>query len=197
MPCLFRLLYSTGMRISEALNIKNGDVNFQSDLIFLTKTKNGKERIIPMNPELKVVLSQYMKYRDMMPVKGICKPERHLFVSGIGKPFTATTPYTFFKKILRQCGIAHKGKNQGPRVHDLRHTFAVHTLQKMATEGVDLYAGLPVLSVLLGHASVRETEWYLRLTREFYPEVIDIISSTTGGIFPDVDKNNMYYGKRN
>ena len=67
----------------------------------------------------------------------------------------------------------------------------------MATEGVDLYAGLPVLSVLLGHASVRETEWYLRLTREFYPEVIDIISSTTGGIFPDVDKNNMYYGNGN
>ena len=150
-----------------------------------------------MNPELKVVLSQYLKYRDMMPVEGICKPERHLFVSGIGKSFTATTPYTFFKKILRQCGIAHKGKNQGPRVHDLRHTFAVHTLQKMATEGVDLYAGLPVLSVLLGHASVRETEWYRRLTREFYPEVIDIISSTTGGIFPDVDKNNMYYGKGN
>ena len=73
-----------------------------------------------------------------MPVEGICKPERHLFVSGIGKPFTATTPYTFFKKILRQCGIAHKGKKQGPQVHDLRHTFAVHTLQKMATEGVDI-----------------------------------------------------------
>ena len=91
MPCLFRLLYSTGMRISEALNIKNGDVNFQSDLIFLTKTKNGKERIIPMNPELKVVLSQYLKYRDMMPVEGICKPERHLFVSRYFKYCDNTT----------------------------------------------------------------------------------------------------------
>lgn len=197
MPCLFRVLYSTGMRISEALNIKNGDVSFQSDTISLTKTKNGRERIIPMNPELKAVLSQYMKYRDMMPVKGIDRPENHLFVSGTGKPFSTNTPYNFFKKILRQCGIHHKGKNRGPHVHDLRHTFAVHTLQKMATEGVDLYAGLPVLSVLLGHASVRETEWYLRLTREFYPEVIDMISSTTGGIFPDVDKNNLYHGKGN
>ena len=78
MPCLFRLLYSTGMRISEALSIKNGDVNIATDTILLTKTKNGKERLIPLNPELKAVLTQYMRYRDKMPVK----------VSGIRKsPF--------------------------------------------------------------------------------------------------------------
>ena len=197
MPCLFRLLYSTGMRISEALNIKNVDVDLATDTILLTKTKNGKERLIPLNPELKAVLTQYMRYRDKMPVHGVGNPENYLFVSGTGKRFTKTTPYTFFKNILQQCGISHKGKNQGPRVHDLRHTFAVHTLQKMATAGIDLYAALPVLSVLLGHTSVRETEWYLRLTREFYPEVLDMISSTTGGIFPDVDQNNLYHGKGN
>lgn len=197
MPCLFRLLYSAGLRISEALAVKNEDVDFKADTITLRKTKNNKERIIPLNPELKAVLAQYMRYRDKLPVAGVDNPERHLFVSCIGKPFTTETPYTFFKKILQQCGISHKGKNRGPRVHDLRHTFAVHTLQKMATKGVDLYAGLPVLSVLLGHTSVRETEWYLRLTREFYPEILNMISSTTGGVFPDIDKNNMYHGKGN
>lgn len=197
MPCLFRLLYATGMRISEALSIKNEDVDFSNNFIILRKTKNNKERIIPMNGSLKEVLMQYIKYRDRVPTEGISNPERHLFVSGLGKPFSKTTPYTFFKKILAKCGIHHRGKNAGPRVHDLRHTFAVHTLQRMSSEDVDLYAGLPILSVMLGHASVRETEWYLRLTREFYPEIIEKMSATTGGIFPELDKNNMYHGKGN
>ena len=99
--------------------------------------------------------------------------------------------------LLGKCGINHRGKNEGPRVHYLRHTFAVHTLHRMSSEDVDLYAGLPILSVMLGHASVRESEWYVRLTREFYPEIIEKMSATTGGIFPELDKNNMYHGKGN
>lgn len=197
MPCLFRLLYATGMRISEALSIRNEDVDFSNNFIILRKTKNNKERIIPMNERLKEVLMQYIKYRDLVPVEGISNPDRYLFVSGLGKPFSTNTPYTFFKRILEKCGIHHRGKNEGPRVHDLRHTFAVHTLHRMSSEDVDLYAGLPILSVMLGHASVKETEWYLRLAREFYPEIIEKMSATTGGVFPELDKNNMYHGKGN
>lgn len=197
MPCLFRLLYATGVRISEALSIRNEDMDFSNDFIILKKTKNNRERIIPMNGALKGILLQYIKYRDLLPVEGVSNPDRHLFVSGLGKPFSKNTPYTFFKKILEKCGIHHRGKNEGPRVHDLRHTFAVHTLHRMSSEDVDLYAGLPVLSVLLGHASIRETEWYLRLTREFYPEIIDKMSATTGGVFPELDQNEMYHGKGN
>lgn len=197
MPCLFRFLYATGVRISEALSIRNMDVDLSNNVIILTKTKNNRERIIPLNHSLKEVLLQYVKYRDLLPVEGIGNPDRHLFVSGLGKTFSKNTPYTFFKKILGKCGIHHRGKNNGPRVHDLRHTFAVHTLHQMSSEDVDLYAGLPVLSVLLGHASVRETEWYLRQTREFYPEIIEKMSATTGGVFPELDKNSMYHGKGN
>lgn len=197
MPCFFRLLYATGIRISEALALKNKDVDFDNEYFVLNHTKSGKQRIIPMNAEVKSVLLQYVRYRNRMPIEGIDAESRYLFVSGIGKPFHPNIAYTFFKKILKQCGIVHKGKNQGPHVHDLRHTFAVHTLQKMAVEGVDLYAGLPVLSVLLGHAGVRETEWYLRLTKQFFPEVIDLISSSTGRIFPEIDQNNKYHGKGN
>ena len=79
MPCLFRLLYATGMRISEALSIRNEDVDFSNNFIILRKTKNNKERIIPMNERLKEVLMQYIKYRDLVPVEGISNPDRYLF----------------------------------------------------------------------------------------------------------------------
>lgn len=197
MPCLFRILYGTGIRVSEALGLKNKDVDLDKGYFVLTKTKNGQQRVIPLNAEIKSIIAQYLKYRDKLPVDGINGADKYLFVSGIGRPFTNNTAYSFFKKILAECGIAHKGKNQGPHVHDLRHTFAVHTLHKMAQEGVDLYAGLPVLSVLLGHANIRDTEWYLRLTKEFFPDVLELISSTTGGVFPEIDKNKMYHGKGN
>ena len=114
MPCLFRLLYSTGMRISEALSIKNGDVNIATDTILLTKTKNGKERLIPLNPELKAVLTQYMRYRDKMPVQGVGNPENHLLYQEPGNRSQQRHLIPSSKKYFSNVGYLTKERIRDP-----------------------------------------------------------------------------------
>jgi integrase len=84
------------------------------------------------------ILEQYMSYRDRMPIKDVAAPTSYLFVKADGTPGGAGTVYTWFKWVLKECGIPHIGNHKGPRVHDLRHTFAVHALEHMARNGMDL-----------------------------------------------------------
>ena len=85
--------------------------------------------------------------------------------------------YGHFKKvILKYSGIPYKGGGSGPRVHDLRHTFAVNAMDKMVDEGKDLYVALPILSAYLGHESVSATERYVRLTAQRHSKVTDSLS---------------------
>jgi integrase len=81
-------------------------------------------------------------------------------------------------------GIPYGGKGNGPRLHDLRHTFAVHTLQQWVKQGEDLTAMLPVLSVFMGHKSMRSTSQYLRLTAEVYPDVVRQVEETCAYVIP-------------
>lgn len=171
MPVLFRLLYSTGLRISEALSVRNSDLRLEDGYILVRKTKNGHERIAPVCESLKFVIEQYLHHRDRMPLKGVAYPESLLFIKADGRPFTANAAYCWFKKTLSKCGIRHMGNHHGPRQHDLRHTAACHALMRMSEKGTDLYAGLPVLCAFLGHRSLSATEQYVRLTAEMYPEL--------------------------
>ena len=88
------------------------------------------------------------------------------------------TVYGRFRRILLESGIPYKGKGNGPRLHDLRHTFAVHTLQQWGTQEEDLTAMLPVLSVFMGHKSIAATSRYLRLTAEAYPDELRQVEET-------------------
>lgn len=192
-PALLRLLYSTGLRISEALSIKNEDVDFGHQRIILKKTKNQMQRLVPLNPSLLDALRQFKKFRDKMPVKGISAPAGFLFVSTIGKPLHHTSIYNWFRKILKECNIPHLGNKHGPRIHDIRHTCAVHSLIKQVGDGVDIYCVLPILSVFLGHKTIKGTESYVRLTQEMYPEIIKMEQSITSSIFPNYSKIKINY----
>ena len=79
------------------------------------------------------------------------------------------------------------GQGYGPRVHDLRHVFAVHCLKRWVVEGVDLTAALPYLSTYLGHTGLKGTQRYLRLTAELYPEIVSTVEAKFGEIIPEVD----------
>ena len=79
--------------------------------------------------------------------------------------------YHLFRKLLLQCGIPHAGRSKGPRVHDVRHTFAVHSLLRWYRDGADLDAKLPLLATYLGHQSLAGTQRYLHLTAELFPEI--------------------------
>lgn len=188
MPALLRMLYGTGARISEALSVVNGDVHLDRGYIHLRKTKNGTERMVPVGESLCGVLSEYVSNRDRMPVAGISSPNHVFFVKGDGTAFHASAAYQFFRKMLDQCGIPFKGNHQGPRVHDLRHTFAVHSLVRMDRDGVDLYTGLPLLSACLGHHSLSATEQYVRLTYAMYPEMERKCSPINAFVYPKTCK---------
>jgi len=185
-PAILRLLYSTGVRISEALSIRNRDVVFERRYIHISKTKNGDERIVPINDELEVVLKQYISYRDRMPVKSINSLDGFLFIKPDGTYCRAQAVYTWFRNLLSQCHIPFSGNHRGPRVHDLRHTFAVHSLVQMVRDGQDIYNGLPVISTCLGHKSLSATEQYVRLIEAMYPELISQCSPVCAYVFPKV-----------
>jgi integrase len=185
LPALIRLLYSTGLRISEALSIRNADVDFNSGVISIKKTKNGEQRLAPLTESMVEVLKEYIFERNKIPVTGVNRPNSFLFVSLTGKPCTSGSIYNWFRKILERCNIPHTGNHHGPRVHDLRHTCAVHALIKMCEDGLDLYCALPLLSAFIGHKSLSATEQYLRLTAEMYPYLINQQQELCSYVFPD------------
>ncbi len=183
-PALLRLLYSTGLRISEALSIRNADVKFKEGYIHIRKTKNGSERIVPINDSLCEVLQQYTSYRNRMPIKQVDLPNSFFFIKSDGTYCNAQSIYKWFRRLQTESGIPYIGNHHGPRVHDLRHTFAVHSMVQMAREGQDLYSSLPIISACLGHKSLFATEQYVKLTGEMYPELVSQCSSINAFVYP-------------
>ncbi len=192
-PALVRFLYSTGVRIGEALSVRNGDVDYALRRIIIRKTKNQMQRMVPVNPSLEKVLKQYEVYRDRMPIKNLMGKESFFFVSTVGKPLTNSAVYRWFKKVLKQCGIPHIGQRQGPRVHDIRHTSAVHSFEKMVKGGADIYCALPILSTFLGHKTIKGTEKYVRMVQEICPDIIAMENPVTSFVFPNKLEINIDY----
>lgn len=196
LPALVRLLYSTGIRIGEALSIKNRDVDFNRHVITLSITKNGRQRYAPINSSLEEVLKQYIAYRDRMPVADLTVPGNYLFVRCIGRPVVQNVISRWFIIALKAAGITYKGNRQGPRIHDLRHSAAIHAFEQLISNGKDPYCCIPVIAQFLGHTSSKQSEHYLRLTAAIYPELIKLDNNVTSDIVK-IDKilkcNNIHY----
>ncbi len=186
MPALVRLLYSTGLRINEALAIRNRDVDFDRKAITINDSKNNRQRLAPINGSLEVVLKQYIAYKKERNIPHIEDQESHFFVSELGRKCSDMGVYQHFQRIVESSGIQRHHDQLGPSLHTLRHTSAVHALIKMTAEGKDLYCALPLLSVFLGHKSVLGTERYVRLTQEMYPEVLKMDMNVTGPVFTHI-----------
>jgi site-specific recombinase XerD len=183
MPALIRALYSTGIRISEALSVLNKDVDFDRKVIVLNDTKNRCQRLAPINESLEQVLKQYISFRDRIPTPGVANPDSHLFVSSVGRPCSRRTVLTYFHRIMEECGIPRRCDQRGPMVHEIRHSAAVHSLIKLTQAGVDIYCSLPQLATFMGHKKVLDTENYVRLTQEMYPEVLKMNAEVTDQVY--------------
>lgn len=192
-PAILRLIYSTGLRISEALSIQNQDIDFDRKCILIKDTKNKMDRLVPINESLQDVLLQYIFYRDKMPYANIRDKDHFFFVRTDGSPCTAKGVTHWYRYLLEQCNIPYIGNLHGPRIHDLRHTFAVHALAQMCKQGIDLYVSLPIISVILGHKTLSGTEKYVRLTKEMYPDITDKMLEFNSSIYP----KNVYYNENN
>jgi len=182
-PALFRLLYGTGIRLSEALNLSNKEINLEENYLIIKESKNGKDRLIPLSESLSNVLNEYLEYRNSHWQNS--GDDDYFFITHKGIQCSRRTSYNWFRRILLKAGIAHGGRGNGPRVHDFRHTFSVHSLVTMANSGLDLYYSLPILSTYLGHQSLEATEQYVRLTSEMYPNLLHDVNGLCKYVFPD------------
>jgi len=186
MPVLFRLLYATGIRISEALYLTCNDINLQERYLVLKECKNGKDRMVPLSDSLANTCEQYLTCRKL--ISPIVRKSRFL-VSSTGSPLNNGIAYMWFRKVIYLANISHGGRGVGPRLHDLRHTFSVHSLATMSKSGLDLYHSLPILSTYLGHQSLEATDRYVRLTSEMYPDLIKKSSDICSSVFPVINAN--------
>ena len=164
-----RLLYATGIRLGEALNLKLEDVDLKNNVLIINGGKGNVSRLVPFKDSLAIVLR---KYHD-----NCYKTDDTYFFESPrkGKRCGHSISDTFRRRILSEAGIdRHKYSNsRGACIHSLRHTFACDSLNQMIKEGKDPYCALPYLSVYLGHTSIVNTEIYLRLTLERYEEITE------------------------
>lgn len=179
---IFRLLYGCGLRISEALNLKLNDVDLKTGTLLIKNTKNNQDRIIPTNISLSKRIVDYMH-----SVHKLSDVNEYLFLTYNHMPYKKGTVYAHFRKIIwDKLRLSHNGRAKGgPRLHDLRHTFCVHSLQKMIKQGIPHNTALSLLAVYMGHKNINATTKYLRLTAEVYPEIIRKLNNHFYKIIPE------------
>jgi integrase len=178
MPEIFRLYYGCGLRQREALNLTVEDVDLQQGVLTIRNSKFQKDRLVPMVPEI--------TKRLRLLQKKLCHQKKNApFFPSRDKGFYGSRIiYDTFRLILWESGIPHRGRGKGPRLHDLRHTFAVHRMVKWYQEGVDLNAKLPILSTYLGHRNLGYTQRYLHLTLEIFADLSMRLDKSFGNTIP-------------
>jgi integrase len=161
---LVGLLYATGLRIGEALWLKLADLDLSKQVILVREGKFRKSRYVPLSASTAAQLQRYLRQRQRAGLS--TSPNAPLFVNTRGGMYHPVTFTTCFLAILRQLGMRGPKGQRGPRVHDLRHAFAVSRLVAWYREGANLLAKLPLLSTYMGHTTVTGTELYLHATAE-------------------------------
>jgi integrase len=154
---LFGLLAATGMRIAEALALQLHDVT--SDGLVVRESKYHKSRLLPVHATTRQALDRYLIARRQVAVA-----DRALFISVAGKSLPYDTVRNVFLRLLDRTKLrgAHAGRD--PRIHDLRHTFAVRSLEQCRHDHTAVARHIVALSTYLGHAHVTDTYWYLQAT---------------------------------
>jgi integrase len=157
---LFALLMCTGLRVSEALRLVQADVDLAARVLTVRETKFRKTRLVPLHPSASRALGRYAAQRDRVHPQ---PPQPTFFLSEAGRPLAYSTVRTTFLRLRQALGWCRPG-HRPPRIHDARHTFACHRLQRWYRDGTDVDQHLLALSTYLGHAKVSDTYWYLTAT---------------------------------
>ncbi len=155
---LFGLLAVTGLRIGEAIALDEDDVDLPEQLLLVRQSKFSKDRLVPIHASTARALAEYVAVRTR------CHPRPHtpaVFVAERGTRLTDCMARHTFILLSQRTGLRAPGDHQGPRLHDLRHTFAVETLQRWYREGLNVDVHMPRLATYLGHDHVSDTYWYL------------------------------------
>jgi integrase len=159
---IFTLLYGLGLRVGEAARLAVGDVDLIRDLLVIRETKFYKSRLVPFGPRLDTVLRDHLARRPRQ--SGTVSPSAPLFSLRGDRPVSAGTISQTFHRLVPQLALPIPDGTASPRVHDVRHAFAVGTLLRWYRSGVDPQARLLQLSTFLGHVSPVSTAVYLTIT---------------------------------
>ena len=159
---LLYLLYGTGLRPGEALRLTVQDVDLTADVLTIRETKFYKSRLVPMARSLSNLLSRYADRRN--EVFGVREPQSAFFPSKRGTAYSIDTIEEFFRQLVSLLNLSTDGGRGPPRLHDLRHGFAVERLLQWYREGANVQSKLPLLSTYLGHADIVATRVYLTVT---------------------------------
>lgn len=171
-PMAFRvlilLLYGAGLRISDALSLNVEDVSVSEGLLVIRKAKFDKPRLVPVGPGLAAGLGFYIEQRSLLSQEAPVAAS--LFLTALGKPLTRAAAERSFRIVRALVKFNRRDDTYfQPRLHDLRHTFAVHRLLAWYRSGADVQILLPKLATYLGHVGIAETQHYLSMT----PELLD------------------------
>ncbi len=182
MPVFFRMIYMCGLRVSEARLLKVTDVDLENGILSINHSKKDNSRLVPMSLSLTGRCRLYAKIVHPFP-----KGEEYFFPAFDGKPMTIGNVYKNFRRFLWSARISHRGRGMGPRIHDFRHTYAVHCLKKWVEQEKDLTTYLPVLKTYMGHDSFEETAYYLRLTADVFPKITLKLETQYPDIIPQLE----------
>lgn len=171
---LFGLFGTTGIRSSEALNLFIKD--FKQEGLFIRETKFKKSRFIPLHTTVINELKNYLRKRSKS-----AGDDEHLFVSLRGRKISYTVVVETFNLVLKAAGIPKEAGRSKPHLHDLRHTFAVRSLEKCPDGRNNIRRHMLALSTYLGHARIESTYWYLESTPPLMHDISNVCESFMHG----------------
>jgi integrase/recombinase XerD len=177
---LFGLLAATGMRVGEAIRLDVSDVDFAEGVILVRESKFGKSRYVPLRPSALTAMESLLSHRDeYQPRAG----NHSFFVSLTGRRIIYESVHPVFRELCDNARIGC-GATRQPRIHDLRHSFAVATLMGWYRDGADVAAQLPWLSTYLGHREPRSTYWYLSAAPELLAMAVTRLEPFIAKVMP-------------
>jgi len=177
------LPYLAGMRLGEVLSLNLEDVDLANGVLRIRQSKFRKSRFIPMAPDLTDRMKQCRLFVDQSlgtRPSGAC-----FFTGPKGSRCTKSALRRSFHKILAEANIPWLGKGKGPRLHDLRHSYAIHRMLLWYEQGADLNAKLPLLATYLGHVGLSSSQYYLRLTEDLLSVIISRYQTRFGNLIEE------------
>jgi integrase/recombinase XerD len=161
---LLALLASTGLRVSEALGLRFSDLT--DDGLLIRETKFRKTRLVPLHETAVAGLRRFLIHRRELGVE-----DDHVFIGGHGRPLSYPMVHSTFQTLLRKAGLWPSPGRHRPRLHDLRHAFAVRALQTSPSGRARIGQHMVALATYLGHVNIYATYWYLEATADLLSDI--------------------------
>ena len=190
-PVILRLLYSCGLRLGETITLKMQNIDLDGGFLILVRTKNQKQRIVPLSISMHEILSRYCAAMNIAST-----PTAYVFPGKtLDFPISQKAVRRQFDRLMRELGIGNIGRQQNERgacMHCFRHSFAFKSFAQAEQSGRSLNDSIPFLSTYLGHKSLNETEKYLKFSSTMYPDALSSFESYIGDIFPEVTYEELF-----